>query len=433
MVVAASVMHPRRDRTELLSPGFSLDARTIKRLKQLEVRRLWVHHDAAADLDAILDPGMGGCRRRIGEALKDNFSQMSQQTLTVSGVVGMRQLVMELICELTANRKLAALTEQMIGVGGDLFVHGSSVAYLSIVLGLELETYIVQQRNRMDCERARDLTGLGLGAMLHDIGKLAPPTSAASQPNRETPDTGEGENQGDADDTNIDIGRLHLCDVDPDQLERLAKRRGAIRRYLEHPRRGYDMLRDKRAPASATQVVLTHHRLFDGRGFPEVGAKEQERHAGQKVGQGIHVFSRIAAAADTLDGLLRRHADKPPIAALHTVLGRSYEGWFDPVVRDTLVRRLPPFAIGSRVVLSDGRPAAVITPSMLQPCCPTVRLLGEADRNEDGSYPTIDLREQRNLAIAEAEGVDVTPWLFELAEEEPLAVTAAKKPISSVV
>ena len=427
MVVAASVMHPRRDRIELLSPGFSLDSRTIKRLKQLEVRRLWVHHDAAADLDAILDPSMGGCRRRIGEALKDNFSRMSQQTLTVAGVVGMRQLVMELICELTANRKLAALSEQMIGVGGDLFVHGSSVAYLSIVLGLELETYIVQQRNRMDSDRARDLTGLGLGAMLHDIGKLAPPS-------RDSPDpTSQQEDEGGADDAKIDIARLHLCDLDPDQLERLAKRRGAIRRYLEHPRRGYDMLRDKRAPASATQVVLTHHRLYDGRGFPEVSPTQEERRSGQQVGQGIHIFSRIAAAADTLDGLLRRHADKPPIAALHAVLGRAYEGWFDPVVRDTLVRRLPPFAIGSRVILSDGRAAAVIAPSMLQPCCPTVRLLGEADRNEDGSYPTIDLREERHLAIAEAEGIDVTPWLFELAEQEPLATSVARKPISSVV
>lgn len=426
MVVAASVMHPRRDRIELLSPGFSLDSRTIKRLKQLEVRRLWVHHDAAADLDAILDPSMGGCRRRIGEALKDNFSHMSQQTLTVAGVAGMRQLVMELICELTANRKLAALTEQMIGFGGDLFVHGSSVAYLSIILGLELETYIVQQRNRMDSDRARDLTGLGLGAMLHDIGKLVPPHAAAL----EQKSHGHGQGEGEDPSAKRDLARLHLCDLDPDQLEILAKRRGAIRRYLDHPRWGYDMLRDKRAPASATQVVLTHHRLFDGRGFPEVAPTREERRSGQQVGQGIHIFSRIAAAADTLDGLLRRHEDKPAIAALHAVLGRTYEGWFDPVVRDTVVRRLPPFAIGSRVVLSDGRPAAVVAPSMLQPCCPTVRLLGETDRNEDGSYPTIDLRVERHLAIAEAEGIDVTPWLFELAEQEPLAATVARKPMS---
>mgnify|MGYP006268687863 CR=1 FL=1 len=418
MVVAASVMHPRRDRIELLSPGFSLDSRTIKRLQQLEVRRLWVHHDAAADLDAILDPSMGGCRRRIGEALKDSFSRMSQQTLTVSGVVGMRQLVMDLICELTANRKLAALTEQMIGVGGDLFVHGSSVAYLSIVLGLELETYIIQQRSRMDPERARDLTGLGLGSMLHDIGKLAPSPESEDSKRAEDPDA------------RVDLARLHLCDLDVDRLEALAQRRGAIRRYLAHPRRGYELLRDKRAPASGTQVVLSHHRLFDGRGFPEVVPAEKERHAGAQVGEGIHVFSRIAAAADALDGLLRRNEGRPAIAALHEVLGSAYEGWFDPVVRDTLVRRLPPFAIGSRVVLSDGRPAAVVTPSLLQPCRPRVRLLSEADRNADGSYPTIDLREQRELAIAEAEGVDVTPWRFELAEQEPLAAKTVRKPMS---
>ena len=411
MTVAASVMHPRRADTELLSRGFELDGRTLKRLKQLEVRRVWVHHDAAADLDRVLDADAGQSRRRVAAALRERFDDLSHKTLTVASVVHMRQLVMDLLCELTANRKLAALTEQMVGFGGDLFTHGSSVAYLSIVCGLELETYVVQQRPRLTTDRARDLTGLGLGAMLHDIGKLPPPEEAR-----------------DAD--RADLTAVHAADVDFDQLLAAGDPKPALKRYLDHPRRGFNLLKDKRAPASATQVVLTHHRLYDGRGFPDVDPTGGEREGSVQQGRGIHVFSRIAAAADALDALLRRDPDRPPVAALSDIRGERFHGWFDPVVLDTLVRRLPPFALGSRVVLSDGRAAAVIAPSLYQPCRPTVRLLDEADRLPDGSFPTFDLRGRPEVWIAEAQGRDVTPWLFELPEQEPLSLKAASQPLS---
>ena len=63
------------------------------------------------------------------------------------------------------------MTEQLIGGPGRLFTHSANVAYLSVLIGIDLETYIVQQRSRLDQHHARDITALGMGAMMHDIGK----------------------------------------------------------------------------------------------------------------------------------------------------------------------------------------------------------------------------------------------------------------------
>ena len=425
-IVAASVLHPKRDDVELLSRGFQLDGRTVSRLKQLGITRLWVDHDAAADLDRVIDPAIGGSRRRLCTAMGEAFNQAAASSLSADGAVELRRVVMELICEVAANRKLAALSQQMLGSGGDLFTHGSGVAYLAIVLGTELESYIVQERSRLNAARACDLTGLGVGALLHDVGKLPDPSPRHDPASPARQDAARG--AAGRTPTAAAAKQTHVTEVPVDRWAGGDADDSRVADYLEHPARGFARLKGSRVAASATQIILSHHRLFDGRGFPDLGADARTPGEGNPAGRSLHVFSRIAAVANVLDGLLRRFPHRPAINALSALRSSAFAGWFDPVVLDTALRRLPPFAMGSRVVLSDGEPAVVIAPSMLQPCRPTVRLLGESKRNADGSYPTIDLREKRQLHIAETEGADVSGLLFEMPEEPPASVRVGRHP-----
>lgn len=179
------------------------------------------------------------------------------------------------------------------------------------------------------------------------------------------------------------------------------------------------LLRGSRAPASATQVVLNHHQRFDGTGGPDMEEVTEGRQKGAQSGRQIHIFARIVAAANVLDNLLREAdgSKRPPVAALHDLGGERFKGWFDPVVREVMMRRFPPFRMGSHVVLSDGRDAAVVSPSAWQPCRPAVRLLAESSRDEQGRHPTIALEKASpQLHIAQCAGVDVTPWLFTLPD-----------------
>lgn len=402
MTVAAPVFHPRRPDIELLSAGVELESPVLPRLKSLGVPGVWVDHDLTADLDALVNPSPSKPLRTAFQQLKHDFAAIGRTTVSSGHVQTYRQIVMELVCELIANRSVCGLTERLVSGPPSLFTHSANVAYLSISTGIELETYIVDQRRRMANEYARDLTGLGLGAMLHDIGKVAIASSVRSRHELgedETPLNGE---------------------------DRAA--------YRSHPALGFRMLRDTRAPASARQVVLNHHQRWDGSGFPDIREATGTGRDGVPQGEQIHVFSRIVAAANVLDNLLHEAGGTEGnagggtsggggavVAALHAFASDRFDGWFDPVVRDAMLRRVPPFPVGSRVVLSDQRPAVVVAPSLEQPCRPAVRLLDEHAGVEPES---IDLRLDRDLHIIRCGGVPVEDWLYEMPEQAPLAVAA---------
>ncbi len=398
MVVAASVIHPRRPDVELLRAGVPIDYDMLRRMRQLGVNALWVHHDAMRDLDKIFDPDLGQGRRAVYEQLRNDFCRMSYKTVSSGDIQTYRQVVINLVCELIGNHKVAGLTDHLIGGDGDLFAHSSSVAYISVLLGIALESYIVQSRSHLAVENARDLTGLGLGAMLHDIGKIG----------------------GEPDTCYTHESTLTVAESSDGKL---------MQTYRDHPIHGFQMLHDSRAPASATQVILTHHQRWDGSGFPDMRKVTHSRHVGAQSGEGIHIFSRIVSAANVLDNLMRSAWGivRPPVAALRQMLDDRYEGWFDPVVLDTILRHIPPFAIGSHVTLNDGRVGAVVAPNMTQPCRPIIRLLNEQNRLPDGSYPTVDLQNEPHIFITECAGEYVEPYLFQLPEQEPLLKTILRR------
>lgn len=427
MVVAASVFHPRRPEVELLSAGVTLDARLIARLKSIGVVSVWVEHDLTRDLDSLINNTPSKALQTAFQQLKHDFGVASRNTISAGHIVTYRQIMMELVCELVANRNLSGLTERLIGGPGSLFTHSANVAYLSLCVALELEFYVIKQRRQMALEHARDLTPLGVGAMLHDIGKTA--LDPALYDRHEAHD--------------------HTGQAPPNhKTAEHSAERSSEDRYREHPWQGFRMLRDTRAPASARQVVLNHHQRWDGTGFPDMAEATQSRRRGRPKGEEIHIFSRIVAAANVLDNLMRNTSAPagdeaeaeskrsaaptvPLVAALHRFASSEFDGWFDPIVRDAMLRRVPPFAVGSRVVLSDGRAAVVVAPCPEQPCRPTVRLLGdEPARNlaisgdADAKPAALDLRLHRDLHIVRCGGVDVEPYLFTLPERSSLAMQA---------
>ena len=268
---------------------------------------------------------------------------------------------MSLVCDVIANRKIASLSLRLRATEGPLFSHSASVAYLSVLLGLELENYIILERTRLNAKDARDFTGLGLAGMLHDIGKtVAGPAIAevheASAKGGPVVVNGDGT-----------IGDAGFADA-----------------YLDHPRVGYDMLEASRLPPATRQAVLMHHQRFDGGGW-QGRTRPSDREP--VSGTGIHVFSRIVAVANVLDSLMTKLGPAaPPALALHEFASSGFDGWFDPVVRRAALRAVPPFTIGSRVTLTDGTVAVVTTPNRDVPLLPVVRPLVK-----DGESHMIDL------------------------------------------
>jgi HD-GYP domain-containing protein (c-di-GMP phosphodiesterase class II) len=382
MRVGAAVMNPVAPDVTLLRPGAELTRDLIDRLRKRSVTQVWVEHELTRDLDAAVAPELTRVKLQVYLHLKHDFEQLEQRTVTKTQVQSYRRAVVDLMRQIVAHHSFAGLADQLYDADNQLISHSSNVAYLATVVGLELENYLVQERPNIPAARARELVNLGLGALLHDVGKIALGPEASGRHEATAADAPR-----DADD------------------------------YYRHPAVGQQMLGGADVSATVRHVVLAHHRRYDGTGWPDI-MKLFEGVSRQPAGRRLHIFARIVSAANVLDNLLR-DADgtrRPPVAALYDFAGPRFDGWFDPVVRLAVLRRIPPFAVGSQVVLSDGRASVVTAPNLMQPCRPSVRLLDAGGDGAAGEGETLHLANHPKLDVVNCAGDDVRPWLFRLAE-----------------
>lgn len=390
MVLGAQVCDPRHPEHRLLLPGVTLDGGIIGSLIKRGVTQLWVEDDLTADLDAAVAPQLEGAKLEVYSRLREDLSSMSRQTVTTASVQSYRQAVMDLVTQAISSAAYAGLTGALMDCDG-LATHGASVAYLSLLCGLHAEHYLISEQKRLDREQARDMAVLGMAGMLHDIGKvrLHPTLRSRHEANRD-------EEAPDAD-------------------------------YTGHVRAGRELLEDARAPARVSHAVLNHHQRHDGSGWPDMGPLTAGRITGPLRGKQIHVFARIVAAANVLDNLLRNAAAAgcPSVVALKAFASSKYDGWFDPVIRRAMLLRVPPFAVGTEVRLSDGRRAVVVAPTPRDPCRPVVRALTAADGRRMQTAETMDLADCRGVMITHQMGREVGDCLYDVPAAPILEEQAA--------
>jgi putative nucleotidyltransferase with HDIG domain len=134
---------------------------------------------------------------------------------------------------------------------------------------------------------------LGLGAILHDIGKTQIPHEIVNK-------------QGKLTDTEYNVIKQHVV-------------------------RGYEILKaQKEVPEASLIAVLQHHEKLSGRGYP-FGIK----------GKDIQPFGRITAIADCYDALTTRRPYKPPLTpyfALSIIV--KEKGDYDPELLKAFVKML---------------------------------------------------------------------------------------------
>ena len=376
-VVGTCVAHPERPNVELIRAGTVLRPGMPDRLRDLGVHQLWLNCNGTEDLDHAVAGDLTKAQQEVFDALQGTFQSAGSKTMGAGAVRTFKQCVMDLVCDVVTNRKYAGLSQRLHRTDDALFRHAAAVAYLSVVLGVELQSYIVRERSRLNPKDAADLTPLGLAGMLSDIGKIIQPELAT-------------------------VHESHL-DPDPDRW---------IGGYREHTIRGYELLDGIGAPAAARQAVLMHHQHWDGSGFPTLNEIGRDGD-GPLKGREIHIFSRIVLAANTIETLMHDagadlgtgEGQRAPALALNDFASRRFDGWFDPEVRRAVLRVIPPFPIGARVTLTTNEQAVVVNHNREMPCLPIVRPIreGVATPGED-----LDLSLSGDVRVAACGGDDVT-------------------------
>ena len=385
MILARSVPNPEKPHHTLLKSAYQLDSDLIGRLRALRIPSLWVRYPSLDFLDDVLDPETTRHQQEIYASLKQQFSasqQISLAKVNYAVYLGQVSLLFQRILDTRLNS--STFINELHGQADDVLLHGTTVAYLALLLGMKLDAYIIRERPRVPAHLAMDLTQLGVGCLLHDIGKLQLPPELRSF-------------------------RLSAQDRG-DPL------------WQQHTEAGFDMVQGGLDPTAA-QVVLNHHQHFDGSGFPARSAQPgiSDDLIPLKADQ-IHIFCRIAALADRFDGFRKTPDGKtvPTIIALKRLQKPGYKKWFDPLIFNAFLETVPAFTPGDQVQLNDGQPAVVIETNDRKPCRPVVRPIDpQLAQNPDQPPPSqeachqdIDLAIRSDIFIEKIEGYNITKYLY---------------------
>lgn len=393
-ILGAAVIDIDAPAAPLLKPGVVLNEPLLGTLKKLGVTQIWVQHERTADLDSAVATRAGTLKLDLHNLLKNDLHKFDDKSIAEADIQLYRQALRELDIHLMANRERASLIDQLFTCRPTMFTHAANVTYMAMMVGMDLQDYIARQRQWLASEHARDLTALGLGAMLHDIGKI----ECGDKP-----------------------GAYH--EVAP-KLKGHGHSVEPIT-YDQHTIAGYRLLRDLRLPASSSQIVLHHHQRWSGGGWPAVSAVTGKNHEGPQSQDDIHIFTRIVSAANVLDNLMCGEGDtrRPAAMALHEFASHRFDGWFDPVIRRAFLRRIPPFGVGSMVSLSDGRDAVVTARNAKDPCRPAVRTLDGSPllRRTLHAHPARDQFIPATMHIVKHAGIDVERWIYDLPDAVPMA------------
>lgn len=391
MVLALPIYHPKQPQRALLKAGVELAPHTVKRLRENGVRQVYVRYPGLELIDSFIDPALLEERAGLTEAIAGGFESVASAAQAPLDFDRYRRAVASLLDRVMNNRKAALFIEEMADSDNPLLDHASSVCFLSLLLGMELESYLIKERPRVAPLIAADPAPLGLAGLLHDVGLLRVDPEAR----RRFAETGD--------------------EQDP--------------AWREHVRLGYELVRGGVDPSVAA-AVLHHHQHFDGSGFPT--HQSYGGHPKPLSGTSIHVYARVLCVADLFDRLRRPTPTEleaggaptaPVVRALRRLQQAPYRRWIDPAVYRALLAVAPPYPPGSMVTLSDGKRAVVTGWTRFDPCRPQVMPLKE---HADGAIELLqteplDLRLLPKLSVIEIDGHDVSADNFAPPPEASLA------------
>lgn len=371
MRLAIPVFHPTVPGQVLLRAGYELEPRSLKRLRDLGVRVLWVAIPELAFLTNRTSPevirnqaAVVGHVSKLFDGFRESVDAALEYDAYASAVTG-------LLDAFEADPAAALMVDRIARASDEELEHASTVCYLATLMGLKLAWYLEHQRPRMTVSRAREVVPLGIAGMLHDIGVVRM-TDDQRRSVRDNPDPSNDH-------------------------------------FRAHVEVGYKAIKG-RVPPTVAAAVLNHHQRFDGTGFPQ--RTKADGRVEPVAGEQIHIHSRIIAAADSFDRLSMSSVDangneQPRVRVLREMVRGERSAWFDATVVHGLMAVCPPYPPGARVTLSDGMHGVVVGWDTRNPCKPRIRELDPSDPCSVPNTPTIDLMETTGICVAEIDGHEV--------------------------
>jgi HD-GYP domain-containing protein (c-di-GMP phosphodiesterase class II) len=343
----------RADGMPLLRAGSKLTPRFKEALIRAGVHAVYIKDEATEGIEPkslLTAETRAMATQAVAEAFKGaNDSFKTGRPLPAAAVDQLDKIAARMAREVAATSEFALALADLSGSDSYTLQHSVDVAALGLLIGqkLFLDRGYVDYRGRRVYDKVDNrLTRLGLGLLLHDIGKLAIPTEILNKP-------------GQLDEHEWQIMKTH-------------------------PVAGTDLLRSELISPLVKVVVRSHHERWDGRGYPD-----------GKSGTDIHELARIASVADVYDAVTSERVYAAAKSA-HVGVRIIREGAgtaFDDEVVDVFRKIVAPFPPGNEIELSDGRAGVVADVPEHDLDRPIVRVIG------DGSPYDLPLVEHPRIKI----------------------------------
>ncbi|MEA2224324.1 MAG: hypothetical protein QOH83_2700 [Solirubrobacteraceae bacterium] len=350
MVLARDVRTGRPGEHPLLRTGVTLSGSHVGRLHAIGIHTVWIDDELSRGIEPLapLDPEE---RMAAETAVSDSFGRTAQAMSKGGATMAQHdiQALTNTVAQIAAN--LADVPEATLALDdlstADAYTHRHSVQVAIVGMLIARRHWYRNgwrdwiERPRYDGIEAR-LTKLGVGLILHDIGKLAVPLPILNKPGALTDD---------------EFAQIKL-----------------------HPEAGVDLLRSANPSPLVVAAVRDHHERLDGSGYP----------AGREAGT-IHEFARICAIADVFDAITSERPYKQAAqayVAVNVISEGAIRGSLDPEIVSAFRRVCLPFPLGTDVV-DDGASLGIVSAiDADEPWMPTVR------RMQDGEIAelVLDLR-----------------------------------------
>jgi putative nucleotidyltransferase with HDIG domain len=340
MIVARNIYDS--DGRILLHTGVQLSDNYITRLNQMGIASVYIKDEFDEFNIPVVDVVSEQTRVETIKIIKQNFELLENNHKIDTRTI--KKMVDYLIDELLANYNVLISLNDIRSFDDYTFAHSVNVCILSIMTGMSLLLNDLK------------LKELGVGALLHDIGK-----------------------------TKIDKAILNKAgDLTKEEF-------AEIKRHTQY---GFEILRAyDEFPLLAAHVAYQHHERWDGNGYPR-----------QLAGENIQAYARIVATADVYDALL---ADRPyrPSYSINqaiTILKNMAGIYLDARCVTALIANIAVYPVGSLIKLNTGEIGIVMDNNKEFPTRPVVRIIIDNTRHSLVRQHEIDLSKLSSIIIVKA-------------------------------
>ena len=265
-----------------------------------------------------------------------------------------KQLVSQLAENVVSNPTALVWLTQLKNKDEYTSLHSLNVCVLSLFFGRSMN--FTQDQ----------LHTLGLGALLHDVGKLRVPSEVLNKPGRLT----------------------------TDEFAVMKK----------HTVFGYDLMKNQgELSKDALDIIIQHHERLNGSGYPH----------NLEHGQ-INQLAKLVSIVDVYDAITSNrvyHKETTPFNALNDIY-KNREKEFDTRMVEQFIKCLGIYPIGSLVELNTGQVGIVIFFSEKSHLAPTVMLILDEQKKPYDQYRYV------NLGSPAWEKQNIKPEIKRIADPE---------------